>query len=394
MHNHRRDQVGEVRSMFRRLVRRSTALAAAAALLSSGAVLADTVAADGDTMSGIQSFVDLGTVGPGAVIDRDVTLTLFCGNSHHVDPDQLVVVSQGGVTIPQGGSLEATSVTIGPVPGSWANDTTGTDCSEPLSVEGSTPSHVTITAPDVPGIDYAYTLFYDRTLTPPGIADSSSVSSFTVINFILDVEDGPAADTTPPVMTGLPGDMELVTGDPTGVLLEYALPTATDDVDLSPVVACDPAPGSVVPLGTTAVDCVASDASGNEAAGSFGVVVHLATVEWGDPVGSDGVLEVNGGRNLPLKARAWVDGQAVSGPAAFEVLTCGASSDWPETAVDATWQASPERWMAGLDTTGLAPGCHAVRLVQGASVLGAFTLQVLDSPKASAVHARGSNRPS
>ncbi len=378
--------------MLRRLVRRSAALAAAVALLSSGAVFADTVAADGDTMSGIQNFIDLGTVGPGAVIHRDVTLTLFCGNSHHVDPGQLVQVSQGDVTVPEGGALEATSTTVGPVPDSWANDLTGAGCPGPLSVDSSTPSHVTITAPDVPGVNYAYTLFYDRTLTPAGVSDSTSVAAFTVINFILDVEDGPAGDTTPPVMTGLPGDMDLLTGDPAGAFLEYALPTATDDVDPSPVVTCDPAPGSVVPLGATTVECVASDASGNEAAGSFQVVVHLATVEWGDPVGSDGIIELNGARNLPLKARAVVDGQAVSGPAAFEVWACGVS-DGPERVVDANWQVSPERWMAALDTGGLAPGCHAVRLVQGASVLGAFTLQVLDPPKASAVHARGSNRP-
>jgi hypothetical protein len=58
--------------MLRRLVRRTTALAAVAVLVFSGTVLADSLAADGDTASGVQTFVDLGTVAPGVTTTRDV----------------------------------------------------------------------------------------------------------------------------------------------------------------------------------------------------------------------------------------------------------------------------------------------------------------------------------
>src|SRR5918997_1728211 len=53
--------------------------------------------------------------------------------------------------------------------------------------------------------------------------------------------------------------------------------TATDAVDGSVPVTCDPASGSTFPLGTTTVNCSATDAAGNEATGSFNVIVQDKT---------------------------------------------------------------------------------------------------------------------
>ena len=82
-------------------------------------------------------------------------------------------------------------------------------------------------------------------------------------------------DTTAPVLT-LPGNkVEEATG-PNGAEVTFEA-SATDDVDGSVDVTCDPASGSTFPLGETTVNCKATDAAGNEATGSFTVTVQDKT---------------------------------------------------------------------------------------------------------------------
>jgi hypothetical protein len=379
--------------MLARQVGRAGALAAAASLLLSGMALADSVAADGDVVTaGVQTFVDLGTVGPGATISRDVNLTLFCSGIRHVDPDQDVTVSQTGGTVPaEGGSVTATGTTIGPVPVEWANDTAGiSGCSGPLWVDGASPSHVTIVAPSVAGQDYAFTVTYGRSLAPAGVADSSSISGFTLVTFVLDVAD---ADSSPPTFTTVPGDLDVVTPDPAGIAVDYPVPSATDDRDPSPVVGCDPASGAVFPVGTTTVTCTATDASGNAATETFDVTVHLALVAWEDPIQGVGVTATRG-RSVPVKVRAWLDGVAQNGAGTLVVTPCGAVSADATTSVNAAWQADAGRWMAVLDTSGLGAGCYRVELVVGGQGLGSFGLDIVAPPKTTTGLGRAWHRPS
>jgi hypothetical protein len=51
--------------------------------------------------------------------------------------------------------------------------------------------------------------------------------------------------------------------------------TASDDVDLAPVVECVPPSGSFFPRGTTLVTCTATDACGNQSASQFQVTVQI-----------------------------------------------------------------------------------------------------------------------
>ena len=51
--------------------------------------------------------------------------------------------------------------------------------------------------------------------------------------------------------------------------------TATDDLDPAPVVVCVPPSGSAFPLGTTLVNCTATDAAGNQSTCQFPVTVQL-----------------------------------------------------------------------------------------------------------------------
>ena len=76
------------------------------------------------------------------------------------------------------------------------------------------------------------------------------------------------ADWTAPDVAAL-DDLEVVADDSdsagrqgAGAVVEFA-PVATDNFDAAPVVECTPASGSFFALGTTAVSCLARDASGN-----------------------------------------------------------------------------------------------------------------------------------
>ncbi|HEX3579398.1 MAG TPA: HYR domain-containing protein [Thermoanaerobaculia bacterium] len=81
-------------------------------------------------------------------------------------------------------------------------------------------------------------------------------------------------DTTPPTITA-PNVTAEATG-PSGAAVTYSA-TATDLVDGSVAVSCDHASGSTFPLGTTTVQCTATDAHNNTAHASFLVVVRDTT---------------------------------------------------------------------------------------------------------------------
>jgi hypothetical protein len=80
-----------------------------------------------------------------------------------------------------------------------------------------------------------------------------------------------AQDSTPPTLS-LPADITKNALDATGTKVNYTA-TATDDVDGSVPIDRSPASGSLFPIGTTQVNCSATDAAGNQASGSFQVKV-------------------------------------------------------------------------------------------------------------------------
>ncbi len=65
-------------------------------------------------------------------------------------------------------------------------------------------------------------------------------------------------DTTPPTLT-CPGNVTVECTGPSGSVVTFTTPTASDNCDLSPTVSCVPASGSAFPLGTTTVTCTARD---------------------------------------------------------------------------------------------------------------------------------------
>jgi hypothetical protein len=80
-------------------------------------------------------------------------------------------------------------------------------------------------------------------------------------------------DTTPPTIVNLPANMTVPSTTPTGAIVNWPPPTATDLVDVTVDVFCVPTSGSFFPLGKTPVTCTATDAHGNRARESFSVTV-------------------------------------------------------------------------------------------------------------------------
>jgi hypothetical protein len=132
--------------------------------------------------------------------------------------------------------------------------------------------------------------------------------------------NGPA-DSTPPEIEESDDVTAEATG-PGGAPVTYETPGATDDVDDSVTVTCSPASGSQFDIGTTAVNCSAEDAAGNEATSSFDVTVEDTT----DPIvtaSGDVSAELTGpaGAAVGFAAATATDAVGVtSGP------TCGSAS--------------------------------------------------------------------
>ncbi len=81
----------------------------------------------------------------------------------------------------------------------------------------------------------------------------------------------------PPVLENVPSAQVVEATSPFGAVVNFALPTATDASDPNVDVICVPASGSTFPLGTTVVDCTATDQAGNVAKATFTIVVKDTT---------------------------------------------------------------------------------------------------------------------
>jgi len=105
--------------------------------------------------------------------------------------------------------------------------------------------------------------------TATDAAGRSSSGDFNVIVALV--------DHTPPVLSGY-GDKSVEANGPAGSVVNFPTPTAVDSLD-GPIgaVSCAPASGSTFPLGTTTVNCSATDSQGNAGQATFNVTVADTT---------------------------------------------------------------------------------------------------------------------
>ena len=96
---------------------------------------------------------------------------------------------------------------------------------------------------------------------------STSNTALTA-SFSVTVNDTQPPSITPPANVTVSNDL-----DQAGAVVNYPAPTASDNAP-GVTTSCSPASGSFFPLGTTTVNCTATDASGNTAPASFTVTVN------------------------------------------------------------------------------------------------------------------------
>jgi len=191
--------------------------------------------------------------------------------------------------------------------------------------------------------------------------------------FVLHVED-----TGDPTIDAH-DDIVVTTNDPTGALVTFDEPSATDVADADVAVDCDPPSGDQFGLGTTTVTCTATDDSGNSASTAFVVTVdlvtsHTASATWGEPVGiaDGGTFAANRGRNLPIKVTLAVDGVTrTTGDATLTLVPCGGGV---ATSLPLTYSGG--RWNAAVDTRPLPGSCHAVTAAIDGLTAGTFQLDL------------------
>lgn len=85
------------------------------------------------------------------------------------------------------------------------------------------------------------------------------------------------ADVTPPEIVTT-GNLAVKATGPDSTVVEYAV-TASDDVDSDVPVTCEPASGILFGIGSTTVNCTATDAAGNTGTTSFAVTVLGAAAQ-------------------------------------------------------------------------------------------------------------------
>jgi hypothetical protein len=167
------------------------------------------------------------------------------------------------------------------------------------------------------------------TCTATDGAGNHSDTSFTVT----------VHDTTPPQLI-LPGNITVEADSGSGKAVSYAA-SASDIVSGALPASCSPAPGSTFPIGTTTVNCSATDGAGNPAHGSFTVTVHDTAGPVFSSVPANRQVEANGPSGSTVNFTLPTANDAVDGP---QLVTCNpaSGSTFPLGTTTVTCSASDE----------------------------------------------------
>jgi hypothetical protein len=147
-------------------------------------------------------------------------------------------------------------------------------------------------------------------------------------------------DTTAPVISAH-ADVTISAASNSSAVVNYTLPTATDLVDGSVAVTCLPASGSSFAVGTTAVNCSATDHAGNTAHSTFNVIVSYAFSGFFRPVDNLPVINVvKAGSAIPVKF-------TLGGDQGLNIFATGYPASVSTTCSAATTDAIEETVTAG-----------------------------------------------
>jgi hypothetical protein len=161
-------------------------------------------------------------------------------------------------------------------------------------------------------------------------------------------------DTTPPVLDSH-GDVTAEATGPNGAAVTYTKPGATDAASTTVTVDCILPSGSTFALGSTPVNCTATDAHGNTAGGSFNVIVQDTTAP-----------------TLTLPADQTAE---ATGPSGATVTFSATASDLVDGATTVTCSPVSGSTFALGNTT---VNCTSTDLA-GNTAAGSFTVHVVDT---------------
>lgn len=273
-------------------------LAVLMTLLVSAVALADNLLTDGDGLTPVVDTpsLNLGNVCTGTTVTKTVLHAIVAsghpGVGTNVYANSAVVAVS--ITSFSGTGLSASGGGNITLPANWTslpnNTLSGTVSSSITFVAGATPR------------SFSGTVNYQASGNRSTGGTLTRADSLTVTANVIH------CDTTPPTLN-LPGNMTVEATGSSGAVVTFTA-TATDANPANPVVTCAPASGATFGLGTTTVNCSATDAAGNTAAGSFTVTVRDTTPPTVTPPG-----------NVTLEA-AGPDGVAVtySGESAYDIV--------------------------------------------------------------------------
>ena len=231
------------------------------------------------TFSGAEDKTAEATGPSGAAVSFDVTA------QDNVDgPVDVTCSPESGTTFSLGTTLVTCSATD-----AAENDATATftvtvqDTTKPtLTLPGNLTAEATGPSGAVVNYSASASDIVDGAVTPTCVPASGAtfpITTTTVECSATDAHGNKATgsftvtvqDTTPPTLT-LPSPITAEATGASGAAVPYTA-SATDLVDSNRPVACVPASSATFPLGTTTVNCSASDTRGNSASGSFSVTV-------------------------------------------------------------------------------------------------------------------------
>lgn len=146
---------------------------------------------------------------------------------------------------------------------------------EATSAAGAIANYEAATVSDAVGVVSVSYTQNTGTLFPIGVTPITITARDAANNVSTLVFSVTVRDTTAPQML-IPPPLIVEASNAAGAIVNFNIPVA-DAVDSAPVVIATPASGSVFPLGTTTVIVTATDATGNQRAGSFNVTVRDTT---------------------------------------------------------------------------------------------------------------------
>ena len=232
---------------------------------SAGVASADNAVGDGDGAVPLSTNnLNFGpTVCLGSTTTKDVALGVIRAGGPGTNTFKngaIVTLSVTGIT---GSGLSATlgTPTTITLPGDWTSSANGT-----TSPTAAT-ARVTLSAATLGPV--SGTLSFQASGANTSNATINRGGTVTVTATVVN------CDTTPPTLS-LPTGLTYEANSSAGAVATWTA-TAADASPASPAVTCSPTSGSTFALGTTAVSCSATDASGNTATGSFNVTVDDTT---------------------------------------------------------------------------------------------------------------------